>query len=279
MGVLVLGSCKDNNDDDGNPPPAVTSDFKAKVDGVGFTGSYKAAQIDQNNNLIFESVNDQAASIAFIIKNFEGDGTYDLSPFSLDVGEYYPDTNATVYYTTNSENGSGNLIVTQWVEPDSLISGTFSFNAQQFLDTTSVAVTGGVFNNIKVEYFAEGVPESDNSFSVKIDGALWEQEGDNVNGILDTTLTITASNLVDFSSFLVKIPGNIVAESYDLGVGTNYTITYTSLSTTFLSVSGIITVLEHDLTNKHIKAVFTFEGVDNLGNELGFTDGKFEVDY
>jgi hypothetical protein len=280
IGAFALSACKDkNDDDDSNPPPVVTSDFKAQVDGVGFTGDLRTAQIDKNNNLIIYSVDDQDAAISLNVKNFEGDGTYVLKATSQNVALYSPDTSGTVIYSTNGENGNGSLIVTQWISTDSLISGSFSFDAQLASDTMIVEINNGVFNNIKVKFSDDEVPESDNSFSVKIDGALWEQKGDNVTGLLDTTLTITASNFVEFSSFLVKIPGNIVEGSYDLGVGTNYTITYTSLSTTFLSVSGIITVISHDLTNKHIKAIFTFEGVDNLGNELGFTDGEFELDY
>jgi hypothetical protein len=280
MGVLVLGSCKDNNDDgDGDKPPEVTSDFKAQVDGVGFTGDLRTAQIDKTNNLIVYSVDDQDAAISLNIKNFLGDGTYVLKATTQNVGLYSPDTSGTLIYSTNGENGNGSLIVTQWVSTDSLISGTFSFDAQLASDTMIVDVNNGVFNNIKVKFSDDEVPESDNSFSVKIDGDMWEQDGASVTGKLDTTLSIMATNTAEFSSFLVKIPGNIAEGSYDLGVGTNYTIIYTTLSTTFLPASGIITVLEHDLTNKHIEATFAFEGVDNLGNELGFTEGKFEVDY
>jgi hypothetical protein len=258
----------------------VDTSFTAKVDGVDYEGNFKIGQIDQNNNLRLFSVDALNAGITLGIKNFNGVGTYQLTPNSQNGAVYTPDTTGEFFYTTFGPNGNGSIIVTMWDESDSLISGTFSFNAQHIVNSTTVSVTEGVFNNISVRFFVDEVPEGNNTFSVKINGDLWAQDGGAVSGFANADkLLITAANTADQSSFVVTMPGNVEVGLHSLGVGPDYLIIYTANSSSFLSVSGTINVTEHDPINNHIKATFNFVGMDNNANSKNFTDGKFEVDY
>ena len=85
-------------------------------------------------------------------------------------------------------------------------------------------------------------------------------------------------------SFTFRVPSNIEAGTYDLGLPftSDYSAQYFSVfgSGFFPARSGQITVLENDVTNGILKAEFSFE-TDNYEETglLEMSEGSFQVSY
>lgn len=280
--LIIISSCDKNDDDDngGDDPP--TSNFTAKVDGNSFSAVQYGAAIDENNTLIIGGLNNDESSIVIVLGNFNGEGSFNFGP-GLESGAIYQpdDTDDTNVYITSGENGNGNAVVTGWNATDSIISGTFSFNAQHVTNSSTVTVTSGVFSSIQVEFEEEsgGTDPTDNLFSVNIDGTLWEQSGTSVAGnSTGTELGITAINTVNSTFFFVTIP-------IDASLGTHafdadYRITYQEGSSTYTPLpGGSIIIIQNNQVDKHVEATFSFDGINSTGDVKVFADGEWNVNY
>lgn len=278
---IILSSCDKKDDDNpGGDPPS--SNFSAKVDGDAFSATQYAASVDENHNLIVGGVNSQGSTVVLALANFTGEGSFNFSPNSESGAFYTPDTtNFLNIYGTIGENGNGSAVVTGWNGTDSIISGTFSFVAEHITNGSTVTVTEGVFSSIQVEFESDGGSGGgDNSFSVKIDGSLWEQSGSNVTGFASSgTLLVSAVNTTNSSSFFLTVPADAPVGTHNIDF-VNYNIIYTPNATdpSYIAASGSITITEHDQVNNHIEATFNFEGISGISTK-SFTDGVFSVDY
>lgn len=284
VSFITLSSCsKDEDDPDGgNDPPS--SNFTAKVDGESFSAVQYAASVNENNELVIGGVNNQGSTIVLVLSGFNGEGSFNLNPNSESGAIYTPDTNNVFnIYTTIGENGNGTAVVTGWNGTDSIISGTFSFNAEHITNGSAKSITDGVFKSIQVEFESDGNGGGgggNNSFSVKIDGNLWEQEGTNVFGIsTGGSIIINAVNPTNSSAFFVTVPSDASLGTHQIDF-VNYNIIYTPNATdpSFVASSGSITISNHDQVNNHIEATFNFEGVSGV-NTKSFTEGEFIIDY
>ncbi|RLD26374.1 MAG: hypothetical protein DRI54_02995 [Bacteroidetes bacterium] len=278
---IVLSSCDKKDDDPGGGGDPPSSNFTAKVDGNDFSAIQYGASVDEDHNLVIGGLNSQGSTIVLALANFTGEGSFNFSPNSQSGALYTPDTaNFTNLYITSGENGSGSAVVTGWNGTDSIISGTFSFNAQHVTNTSTVTVTEGSFSSIQVEFESDGGSGGgDNSFSVKIDGTLWEQSGSNVFGISTTSILISAMNPANSSSFFLTVPANASVGNHPIDF-VNYNIIYTPNATdpSFIATSGSINITQHDQVNNHIEATFNFEGMSGISTK-SFTDGELSVDY
>ena len=277
-GVFVLSSCNKPDDNSGVPggyDPIPTPELEAKVDGDKFIAIEEVAIIDQNNILFIGGLNSEDAAISIAISNFEGEKTYDFNITNQNGAGYISDTsNAFNSYTTFGENGSGNVIITDWDATDSIINGTFSFVAEHFINGEMVTVTDGVFNHLKVEFEVD----SSNQFSAKIDGVSWSQSGSNVHGnVSGDVIYIHANNPYDQTSFSLSLPSNITGGVYNFNMP-GYNITYHENGSMFTTNDGTINIALHDQVNDRMEATFEFEGWGS-GVQKIFTDGSFKVDY
>jgi len=226
-GVFVLSSCSKPDDNNGVPgggdDPLPTPEFEAKVDGDKFIAIEEVAIIDQNNILFIGGLNSEGGTISIAISNFEGEKTYDFNLINQNGAGYIPDTSdAFNSYTTFGENGSGNVIITEWNESDSIINGTFSFVAEHFINGEMVTVTDGVFNHLQVVFEAD----NSNHFSAKIDGVSWSQSGSNVYGNESSNhISINAHNPYTDTGFFVLLPSNITGGVYNFNMP-DYNISY-----------------------------------------------------
>ena len=278
---IILQSCsKDDENNGGDDPPS--SNFSAKVDGDAFSAAQYGATVDENHTLLVGGVNNQESSIVLILNNFNGKGSFNFGPGSESGAIYQPNnTDDENKYITSGENGNGSAVITGWNETDSIISGTFSFNAQHISNSSTVTITDGVFNSIQVEFEKEsgGTDPNDNSFTVKIDGTLWEQSGSTVTGIsTGTELSITAIDVSNSTFFFVTVP-------IDASLGTHafdadYRITYQEASSTYNPMpGGSIIIIQNNQVDKHIEATFSFEGMNSTDDVKNFTDGELIVNY
>ena len=277
-GVSVLSSCNKSDDHNGEPggyDPIPSSEIEAKIDGVKFIAIEKVATIDQNNFLILGGINSEGVAISIGISNFDGEKTYDFNLIDQTGAGYIPDTNnAFNSYTTFGENGSGNVIITDWNNSDSIINGTFEFVAEHFNNGEMVTVSDGVFNHLQV------VLEVDNSnqFSAKIDGVNWSQSGSNVQGNLSSNyISINAHDPYTDTGFSVLLPSNITGGIYNFNMP-DYGIVYLENGSIYNALDGSIYITLHDQVNDRIEATFEFEGWES-GVQKVFTEGSFMVDY
>ena len=279
---IILQSCsKDDDDNGGGDPPS--SNFSAKVDGDAFSAVQYAATVDENHNLIVGGVNNQGSTIVLSLADFNGEGSFSLTPNSESGAIYTPDTNNVLNtFTTFGENGSGTAVITGWNATDSIISGTFSFNAQHISNSSTVSVSDGVFSSIQVEFEKEngGTDPTDNSFSVKIDGILWEHSGSSIAGSSSGgVLTILAINVSDGTSFIVTMPADAPLGTHEFDIDQGYNIIYSDGSPPgYIATLGSITIATHDQVGNHIEATFSFTGDDGTSTKI-FTDGEINSNY
>lgn len=276
---VLISSCAKDEEKKEDPNP--TSNFTAKVDGDSFSAVQYAGSVDEDHNLVIGGVNNQGSTIVMALADFTGEGTYSFSPSSESGAFYSPDTNNVFnVFTTTGENGSGSAIVTGWNATDSIISGTFSFNAEHITNATGVSVTDGVFSSIQVDFESDGTGGGgSNNFYVEIDTAPWEQNGSDVTGISTTgALVISAINTTNSTNFFVTLPPDVAVGTHAFDLVT-YNIIYTTLTSSYTALTGSITVTEHDQVNNHIEATFSFVGSDTSGNIVNFFNGEFSVDY
>ena len=276
---VFLGSCAKDEEKEEDPTPS--SNFSAKVDGDSFSAVQHAATVDQDHNLVIGGMNSQGSTIVLSLAGFTGEGSFNFSPSSESGAFYTPDTsNFLNIYSTVGENGNGNAVITGWNGTDSIISGTFSFNAEHISNGSTATVTEGVFSSIQVEYESDDTGGGgSNHFYVEIDGTPWEQSGSDVTGISNAgTLIFSAVNTTNSTNFFLTLPSDVALGTHAFDLVT-YNIIYTTGTSSFIALSGSITVTEHDQVNNHFEATFSFIGSDSSGNTKNFFNGEISADY
>ena len=281
--AITLGSC--SKDDNNNQPPAddTTTSFSAKIDGETYTGKIIQGAAGDNNEFGIAAQGSEGKSMAIGIVPFDGEKTYQFGPPVENGAVYIPDTNNIFNgFSTFFENGGGSVTVTSWNSTDSIISGTFSYTAENASQQT-LEVTEGSFKNVTVKY-DPGLsgPENNNEFSVDIDGTPWSTSSTYINAIEvgNTIISITAGQSDGLKNFSLFLPSETTPGTYDLGplVDPDYTISYSEENNVYFVQSGSITITQHNQSNKHIESVFNFVG-SNGSNTIDFTNGEFSVDY
>ena len=211
-----------------------------------------------------------------ISSEFDGEKTYGLSALDQNAGVFIPDTNnIDNLYSSATENGSGSMVITKWDSTDSLVSGTFSFTAQNIINQTNIDITEGSFTNIKVSIDDDSSNPSTENFSVEFDGSVWEQTDESIVGMsIAGFISITAFELQE--TFSVIMPSNITPGTYPLDGG-EQTITYMDNGESFVSTSGTLEVIENE--NNKIVAEFEFIGTSTSTETITFSNGEFSVNY
>jgi hypothetical protein len=286
--ALLIGfsSCskEDNNGNNGGGEgPSTNSSFTASVDGAAFSADTAITGfITGTDDFVIQAV-DGIQSMGFYLAEFTGEGTYSLSQAVSDNGFYYPDTSNTEdVYMTFSENGIGSITVSDLNLNDSLVSGSFSFTGQN-QSGESVDITQGTFQNIRVtEQAVSGIVNNTFSVDINDDGVItsWEANGGMVSATPNFgSLNIFAIDNANNSAVQILLPEEVAPGTYSLDLGGSYYALYTIGFVTYISVSGSVTISEHEVGSK-ISGIFSFEGETGGGDDtLSFTNGSFEIEY
>jgi hypothetical protein len=190
-------------------------------------------------------------------------------------------------YSTNQGNypseSGGEVNVTSIDENKKTISGTFSFKVFREEDGAQKTITEGSFTNLT---YATSMPQASvtDTFRVKIDGSSWAPHF--ITGVSALgQISISASNSSATKSVGLTFPSNIQPGTYTLDFfGATYIGQYNpdlDPNHSKASVSGTLTILEHNTSQKRVRGNFAFRGEEmlNQANFAELTDGYFSVKY
>jgi len=275
---FIIGACDKNNPP---PPEPADSSFTAKVSGNQFTANARDAWFD-NDKMIISGINNQGRAIILELTQFSGIGSY---PILLNNGgAYMPDTSdaATVFITKSEENQMGEIKVLVWDETDSLLGGTFNFEAENLSGSASISVTEGVFENVKALPEAPWeIGGNNNTLSVDIDGLPWNNN--TVSGAIGGNLIdIVANSKSDNTQIGLSFPLNLTAGNYNFDPIAGISVFYVdnNLQTYFVEPGGVLTIMQHDVINHLVVGTFNFVGKNVQSSDtLIFTNGTFSVVY
>lgn len=297
LGVFLLASCQkevnfNSRENENNPNPnQVTGDFKAKIDGSQWVAN-KVAGASRMGGLINITGLSTDKRIITMTLTDNGVGSYTLDDVQMNVGALLDsnEANPIAFATNQSSNpaeAGGTVNITALDATSKKISGNFSFKVFRALDGMKHTVTEGTFSNLTYTTTLPPLNSTD-TFRVKIGGTSWTPHM--VTGIAATipgmsTLAITASDATGSKSVGLTMPPTITAGTYTLDFfGLTYIGQYnpdSNPNNSQASVSGTLTILEHNTTTKRIRGNFNFRA-EALLNPLinsNLTEGYFSVRY
>ncbi len=267
-----------------------TGSFQVKIDGELWVADNATASI-VNGVTNITGFRGNSGEAVIITLQTDQVGSYQFGPVngSVNGGAYNPGSggNASVS-DVNTLNGS--VTISAIDTANKLISGSFSFNATDFMAGETKVLTEGVFTNIS---FSDDLGDSDsgnNSFYAKVDGVEFVEDlvvGSQMSLAGFESISITATRNT-FETIGLNFPTDIVAGTYAFdsvpSVGATTAQYNLNQSTTGYIGDGSITITTHDIANKRIVGTFSFVGdqlVDTPGAPLTFTvtQGSFDVTY
>jgi hypothetical protein len=294
-GVLLLASCQkevnfNSRENDNNPNP-VTGDFKAKIDGSQWVAN-KVAGASRMAGLINITGMSTDKRIITMTMQDNGVGSYTLNDQAMHVGALLDSNEANpIAFASNQSSdpaqAGGTVNITAIDAANKKISGNFSFKVFRAWDNTGHTITEGTFTNLT--YSTTLIPSnSTDTFRVKIAGTSWTPF--TITGIKTTlpqfsTLAITASDQTGQKSVGLIMPPTITAGAYTLDFfGMTHIGQYnpdSNPNNSQASLSGTLTILEHNTGTKRIRGNFNFhaESIANPAINSELTEGYFSVKY
>jgi len=262
-------------------------DFRAKINGtqwVANDSSKGATILDGVINIIGIGNNYDMINITLIGSNT---GTYILNSTTANIALYQDGSSSNPFVTNGSSNPSqagGTVTITEIDTVSKTISGTFQFNLYRQSDQSVKNITEGSFT--KIPYIASLPPAKiTDTMVANISGinynwiALSLITGTNPNS---TQLFINGSNYDASHAVGLFMPYDITPGSYTLDyTGNTYIGEYSpDASTFYISQTGTLTILAHDLTGRRIKGNFNFTGYTlDHSDSVQITNGYFSVGY
>ncbi len=282
---FLLFSCSD--DSDSNPMEDPTSEetvLTAVIDGEPWTASTYGAIVHNN----FIHVGGEVLGKRRIDLVFNGT-TSDVYSFNPEEGNLLSFLESSGLggrgYTNTQAPSDANLGTANLIEinrTNETVSGTFESEVHHFTLGTTIAITEGMFTNIPI--IRDRTGDSADEFYTNVGGVPFHGLHISSSVSSDGELAISASAAMQAESFTFRVPSNIEAGTYDLGLPftSDYSAQYFSVfgSGFFPARSGQITVLENDVTNGILKAEFSFE-TENYEETglLEMSEGSFQVSY
>ncbi len=293
--VSSIVSCqKELSEENGGDPSQVKGTLKMKIDGTQWVADKIAAATIENGSITITGLDNGGKSLHIALVD-NGAANYSLNQQTVDYATVTDTKEANpVAYATDegqdADDAGGEVIITNIDQTNKTISGTFSFKAYRDADNKQLVITEGSFENLGYTTDEPSNPPGGGSvtpgFSVKIDGAGFTPANLNIQRA-SSMIVITATQTAGASAKVVMLtmPENITAGTYDLQTSGSYVGSYAGGSATggsvFLSISGKLTITEHNTTNEVIKGTFFFEGEDQIGGapNAQLTEGAFTVQY
>ena len=280
--IIAGSSCqKEVGFDTPTTQGSTTGIFKAKIDGVQYTADagVSAAIILGVISINAYSKDKKIFSVALVDSV---SGTYVLDQNSFQGIAFLDSTDAdkNAFTTTNGTDTTqaGGKITILIDKVNKVISGNFTCKVYRSSDGRQKLITEGSF---QVPY-TNTIPaaKTTDTFRVKIDGVDWTGRSI-LTGASGGYISVTASelNLTKVVSF--QLPQTVTAGTYDLDLAGNYFGLYLPDGiNTFSADGGKITVVEHKVSARRIRASFNFKAVAFTGTgSHQFTDGYFSVGY
>ncbi len=264
--------------------PTVSAVLKMKINGSQWIANRGAGAsiIAGFININGLSTDGKALSITL---NDSVPGTYVLDQISFNTAALSDslDNNGLAYTTNEGKDTSqagGVITVTAIDKANKTISGTFHFKAYREFDSKQKQITEGVFN--KLPYVAT-LPAANltDTFHVKIDNVDWTAKSI-IGSTSGTDIYISGSELNLSKLVALSIPSNITPGTYNLDAITGtYIGIYSPVSTSIMtSLSGKITILEHNTATKKLRGNFNFIAVDvSTAKSSQLTAGYFSLKY
>ncbi|HWH62496.1 MAG TPA: DUF6252 family protein [Ginsengibacter sp.] len=151
LSLSILNSCQKKFEDPNNiSSTSIAAEFKAKINGLQFTGVLTGAAIRDDSVISIAAESDDRQMIVFTVKD-SGIHVYTLAFNSLSNFAGYTDARSIAFASNegiNPEDSGGILAITSLDRTKKLISGTFNFKAFHEDNRTQRTITDGVFNNI-----------------------------------------------------------------------------------------------------------------------------------
>ena len=245
--------------------PAIQGDINYES---WFAKSFQAAFTD-NGGIKMIAINKDESLV--LTTNDISEGVYTLDKTAIS-SAIFEDANFISYSTLN--NGDGEIIIENYDSENLTISGTFKFNSYSESGEL-VNFINGIFYKIPIAKVTTELTGS-NSFSASVNSVVNEVDAVETD-IIDGEFKITASYL-DGTYVELFIPENIQIGSYNLNASTQIYANYVFADGVVASSQyGTLTIQEHDLQFKRIKANFSF----NTGNphNKDVANGTFIVYY
>lgn len=290
--VISISSCqKEISADTGNPanPPAVTGNLKAKINGTQWIADKLAGAARMSGFINISGISNDKKTLTITVQD-SGVHRYTLDENSLNVAALVDSTEASPNaYTTNQgtfpATSGGEVNITAIDTANKKISGTFSFKVFRQMDNAQKTITEGSFTNLS---YSTSLPPSSvsDTFRVKIDGVSFTPAS--VSGFfvsLTNQISIVANNAAATKTVGVIFPSNIIPGSYTFDFfGGTYIGQYnpdTNPMHSTASVSGTLTILEHNTATKRVRANFNFRAEEllNSANAATLTEGYLSVKY
>lgn len=282
---LVISSCQKevSVDTQGTPgnSSGVNGTFKAKIDGVQYTAdAVVTASVILGGTTISASSKDKK-TFAIAITDTAG-GTYILDQNSLHGIAFVDSTDSNLGGFASNEGAdttqSGGKITITFDRVKKIISGTFTCKLMRGSDKKQKVVTEGTF---QIPY-SNTIPlaKATDTLRVKIDGKDWTAKSITANAG-SGLLTIIASEQNLTKIVTLQFPQLTTNGTYDFDFAGNYVGLYLpdGLSP-YTADSGMLTVVEHKISSKRIRANFNFKASALAGgNSAVFTNGYFSVGY
>lgn len=262
----------------------VSGELKMKINGSQWVASKEANASILAGFISINGISPDNKSLSITL-NDSVPGTYILDQMSFHFASLSDSSDlGGLSYTTDegkdSSEAGGVVIVSSIDKLNKTISGTFHFKLYRDFDSKQKLITEGVFTKLSYSVILPPASLTD-TFHVKIDNLDWTAKS--ITGIRSgSDLFINASELDISKVVTLSFPASIVTGTYNFDALTGiYVGIYAPNTTSFLtSLTGKLTIIEHNTLTKRIKGNFDFKAID-LGTTKSaqLTAGYFSVIY
>lgn len=256
LATLSLISCEDIQDND--------VALQANIDNRLYASNDTRASLNEDGSLTIQGFTQQESLTMKISQLAEGDFSIAENNPNYAVFE---DMGGNIYSTR--PNGQGMITISEVNETNKTITGIFNFNA--FLPgIDTIYVSKGVLHNIS--YTGGEIPDPANAgtFSAKVNGNPFTSI---LVSSRNTGNTIVTSGVGVNSSLVISVPSNVEVGTYTIP-RSGFTAKYQNATGLEITDSGVIKIIEHNTSEKTIKATFSF-----TTNNSEITEGAFNVAY
>jgi hypothetical protein len=282
--LLSLASCRKEMSVETKAGLAGT--FTANIDGA----QWIAADSTKGASILLGMINISGISAdnkqLSITLNDTLPGVYKLSQVAASLAAYADNDSSNLYAFTTDEGkdttqAGGLVTVTEIDKVNKTISGTFSFKVYRDIDNHQKTITEGVF--YKLPYVSSLPPASSlDTMWAFIDGTNWKAQSI-IATALAPQLAITGSALNGSQSIGLIMPLDIQPGNYsfDYTAFTYIAIYNPTATTSRLSSSGTLVILENNPVTQRVRGNFQFRASEPLNPSIEnqISGGYFSVKY
>lgn len=280
--ILFLFFCSCQKEIPNINTSAVTGNLRAKINGNAWIATSSASASINSGIINIKGIGNH--KVLDIILMGSATGTYILNDTTFNLASYVDSSNAsTAAFSTDQGTpavAGGSVTITKIDNVAKTITGTFAFMTFRSSDSSKAIFSEGVFENLSFTSHAVPPPPGGaaDTLTAKTDSTSFTASS--VTAVSSGgNLTIAGIGSGNKTIALI-VPANITAGTYPIGAaGSNISGSYTTgLTSIYMSVTGSMTVLQHDTTAKRLKANFNFVAADLMtANISNITQGYVAV--